>query len=254
MDINITRNVMHVCILIAFVCLISVKCNALREDKFVSNTTDYCLCKSSCEEYAFSADEYVNYTTILSEELKTNGLLRSGWEKARTYKKSHPSLSENEVLAVVTYTLDYPKVYSYFNFLTRTRGIKDEVYPFKAMHFFLSSAVHKLAISYPQSTFRCETSRQTFAVGNSFSFKQFASTTTDFFSALQFGDFCLHLMTLRGAPISSLSVFPAEKEVLIPSCETFEVVPVEEDTPFYARLRSTGGIGGMGSGPNNGLG
>lgn len=221
---------------------------AFRDSRFISNTTDFCNCPSSCEEYSFSTEEYAKFDGILQQELATNNVLKSGWEKAKTLKKSHSKLSENEVLAVVTYTLEVPKVYEMFNFLTRTRGIKSDTYNYKGMHFFLSSAVHKLATTLPQSTFRCESAPNPAAltVGNYFSFKQFASSTNDYYQAMNFGEFCLHLVTLRGAPISSLSAFPDEKEILIPSCETFKVVPLEEGFRFYTKLESTGGTGNAG--------
>ncbi|XP_045188220.2 erythroblast NAD(P)(+)--arginine ADP-ribosyltransferase-like [Mercenaria mercenaria] len=240
MDIKYTLAVFMV--IYGMSCLV-VKSDEFREERFISNETDYCVCKSSCEEYSFSADEYAKYETILAEELKTNGLLKFGWEMAKSYKRSHQSLSQNEVLSVVTYTL--PNVYYMFNFLTRTRGIKSDAYPYKGMHFFLSSAVRKLAVKLPQSTFRCEKApqAQALAIGNYFSFQQFASTTTDYFRAQSFGEFCFHIITLRGAPISSISSFPAEKEILIPSCETFQVVPLEEGFRFYAKLKSTGKSG-----------
>lgn len=251
------REVILIVAVYAFVCeRMTVEGIAFRKERYVSNTTDYCTCRSACEEYSFNATEYANFGTVLAAELQTNDLLKRGWEKAKTLKKSHPALTENEILAVVTYTLEYPKVYDMFNFLTRTRGIKSDTYFYKGMHFFLSSAIHKLAVNVPQSTIRCESAPNAavLSVGNFFSFKQFASSTADYYSALQFGDFCLNLITLRGAHISSLSAFPEEKEILIPSCETFQVVPLDEGYMFYSNLRSTGGIGNHGTGFGPGLG
>lgn len=222
--------------------------DAFRDSRFISNTNDFCNCPSSCEEYSFSAEEYAKFDSILQQELTTNKLLKRGWNKAKTLEKRHSKLSENEVLAVVTYTLNEPKVYDMFNTLTRTQGIKSDTYNYKGMHFFLSSAVHKLATGLPQSTFRCEYEQKQAAkiVGNSFSFKQFASSSRNYYRATNFGAFCLHLVTLRGADISSLSEFPQEEETLIPSCETFKVVHLDEGSRCYTKLESTGGTANAG--------
>ena len=160
------------------------------------------------------------------QELRTNQLFRQGWEKAKSYHKPAHGLTENEALAVVTYTLEYPRIYPTFNRQTRELGPSNPKYEFKAMNYFLSMATDKLSPKslgiHPYKVYRGVTYTVTDAfVGQPFHFKNFASTSekrsvAEAFMGGATGSLFIIENTYQGGKIAEFSFFPGEAEVLIP--------------------------------------
>ena len=137
-------------------------------------------------------------------------------------------------MALVTYTLDDPRVYKTFNEHTRLYGFDSPDYKFRALYYFISSAVEKRSAKAVDDgqykVYRGVTYSVTDAViGGRFFFPNFASTSLEINQAHNFlnkvnGEKTLFIIkTTRGAKIEEFSVFPEEKEVLVSPCEEFQV-------------------------------
>ena len=125
--------------------------------KFVSDGSDFVFGREArgnldepqvvktCIKFNKTDEERRHYELVLQQELQINSLFRSGWEKAKSLHKPPLTLTENEALAVVTYTFENPAVFSTFNKQTRELGPKNSNYHFKAMYYFLSMAIEKLS-------------------------------------------------------------------------------------------------------------
>ena len=111
-------------------------------------------------------------------------------------------------------------------------------FPFKALHFYLTRALQLLqggggcSREPGQEVFR-GVRRIHFvpkSVGDSIRLGQFASSSLDEAVARGFGSATFFsLRTCSGAPIQALSVFPEEREVLIPPYEVFVVRNFSKD-------------------------
>ena len=189
---------------------------------------------------------YYHYS-VLHNELQTNHLFRTGWNKAKSLHKPTYHLSEDEALAVVTYTLETPNVYSTFNRQTRELGPNNPKYEFKAMYYFLSMAINQLSPKYleihPYKVYRGVTYDVTDAfVGQPFHFTNFASTSqaesvADNFLGSVSGSRTLFVIetTYKGGKIAEFSRYPGEEEVLIPPCEKFLVTRIQHNAQKQRR-------------------
>ncbi len=190
--------------------------------------------------YEKTVAEELHFKKILDQETKSNSLFGKGWGVAKTLNKPSSGLSEEQRLAVITYTLETPQVYSEFNRQTRELGAKNPKYQFKAMHYFLTMAIEKLSAqsvgdnSY--KVFRGVTYHVGDAIkGQQFSFTNFASTSTKLSVAMEFlqqskGEKTLFVIesTKQGAKIKQFSKYPGEEEVLVPPCEKFKVTDIKK--------------------------
>ncbi|XP_032345134.1 ecto-ADP-ribosyltransferase 5 isoform X4 [Camelus ferus] len=186
---------------------------------------------------------------LLKEEMARHALLRESWETAQeAWEHRHRGLTlpsgfkAHHGIAIMVYTNSSNTLYRELNWAVRTGGSSWEVYmeyfPFKALHFYLTRALQLLRGSGSCSmgpgeevfrgvgTLRFEPKR----LGDSVRLGQFASSSLDESVARRFGNATFFfLRTCFGAPIHALSVFPEEREVLIPPHEVFLVTSFSQD-------------------------
>ncbi|XP_058518486.1 ecto-ADP-ribosyltransferase 5 isoform X2 [Ochotona princeps] len=186
---------------------------------------------------------------LLKEEMAGHALLRASWEAAREaweHRRGGLTLplgfKAQHGIAVIVYTNSSNTLYQELNHAVRTGGSSRESYlrhfPFKALHFYLTRALQLLrggagcSTSPGQLVFRGVGSLrfEPKKLGDSVRLGQFASSSLDEAVAQRFGNATLFsLRTCFGAPIQALSVFPEEREVLIPPHEVFLVTKFSQD-------------------------
>uniref|UniRef100_M3YG46 NAD(P)(+)--arginine ADP-ribosyltransferase n=1 Tax=Mustela putorius furo TaxID=9669 RepID=M3YG46_MUSPF len=186
---------------------------------------------------------------LLKEEMARHALLRESWEaawEAWEHKRHRltlpPGFRAQHGIAIMVYTNSSNTLYWELNQVVRTGGSSREFYmrrfPFKALHFYLTRALQLLRGSGGCSkgpgevvfrgvgTLHFEPRR----LGDSVRLGQFASSSLDEAVARRFGNATFFsLRTCFGAPIQALSVFPEEREVLIPPHEVFLVTRFSQD-------------------------
>ncbi|KAM7086212.1 ecto-ADP-ribosyltransferase 5 isoform 2-T3 [Molossus nigricans] len=154
---------------------------------------------------------------LLKEEMARHALLRESWEAAQeAWEQKQRGLTlpsgfrSHHGIAVMVYTNASNTLYRELNQAVRTGGGSRELYmwhfPFKALHFHLTRALQLL-----QGSEGC--SRGPGLV-------VFRGVDTLRFQPKR---------TCFGAPIQALSVFPKEREVLIPPHEVFLVTRFSQD-------------------------
>lgn len=193
-----------------------------------------------CFHYDFKDDK--EYKQYLDAEIQQDAVFRSRWNKKLTGVPNTNHYTENELRAIRTYTGDC--VYQDFN--TATRDLVDgkinyDNYPYKALHYYLSSAIDKSKSCF-SILYRGDKSKDTdLKVGDkAFKFRQFASSSQNYqrakgFSSLQ-GNIYTILSSCTGADISDYSYYPCEEEVLIPPCSEFTVTNITAATKSDPRL------------------
>ncbi|XP_047735082.1 ecto-ADP-ribosyltransferase 5 isoform X4 [Prionailurus viverrinus] len=186
---------------------------------------------------------------LLKEEMAGHALLRESWEAAREAWEHRrrgltlpPGFKAQHGMAVMVYTNSSNTLYWELNQAVRTGGGSREFYmkyfPFKALHFYLTRALQLLQGSGGCSrgpgkvvfrgvgTLHFEPKK----LGDSVRLGQFASSSLDEAVARRFGNATFFsLRTCFGAPIQALSVFPEEREVLIPPHEVFLVTRFSQE-------------------------
>ncbi|XP_045226246.2 ecto-ADP-ribosyltransferase 5 isoform X6 [Macaca fascicularis] len=186
---------------------------------------------------------------LLKAEMAHHALLRESWEAAQeAWEDRHrgltlpPGFKAQNGIAIMVYTNSSNTLYWKLNQAVRTGGGSRELYmrhfPFKALHFYLIRALQLLRGGGGCSTgpgevvfrgvgsLRFEPKR----LGDSVRLGQFASSSLDKAVACRFGNATLFsLTTCFGAPIQAFSVFPKEREVLIPPHEVFLVTRFSQD-------------------------
>ncbi|XP_016073627.1 PREDICTED: ecto-ADP-ribosyltransferase 5 isoform X2 [Miniopterus natalensis] len=186
---------------------------------------------------------------LLKEEMAHHALLRESWEAAQEAWEQKqqgltlpPGFKSQHGIAVMVYTNSSNTLYWELNQAVQTGGVSRESYmrhfPFKALHFYLTRALQLLQGSEGCSrgpgqvvfrgvgTLRFEPKR----LGDSIRLGQFVSSSLDEVVAHRFGNATFFsLRTCFGAPIQALSVFPKEREVLIPPHEVFLVTSFSQD-------------------------
>ncbi|KAM9221212.1 ecto-ADP-ribosyltransferase 5 isoform 2-T2 [Dugong dugon] len=200
----------------------------------------YVGCSEEMEEKA---------ATLLKEEMARHALLRESWEAAQeAWEHRHrgltlpPGFQTQHAVAIMVYTNSSNTLYSELNQAVRTGGGSRDLYMrhfrFKALHFYLIRALQLLRGSGGCSgepgevvfrgvgSLRFEPKK----LGDSVRLGQFASSSLDEAVARRFGNATFFsLRTCFGAPIQALSVFPEEREVLIPPHEVFLVTRFSQD-------------------------
>ncbi|KAM6173505.1 ecto-ADP-ribosyltransferase 5 [Erethizon dorsatum] len=186
---------------------------------------------------------------LLKEEMAHHALLRESWEAAQEAWEHRrrgltlpPGFKAQHGIAIMVYTNSSNTLYWELNQAVRTGGGSREHYmrhfPFKALHFYLTQALQLLQGSGGCSrepgvvVFRGVGSLQfePKRLGDLVRFGQFASSSLDEAVARRFGNATFFsLRTCFGASIQALSVFPEEREVLIPPHEVFLVTGFSQD-------------------------
>ncbi|KAM5183016.1 ecto-ADP-ribosyltransferase 5 isoform 1-T1 [Callospermophilus lateralis] len=189
---------------------------------------------------------------LLKEEMVHHTLLRESWEaaqKAWEHRRQGLTLplgfKAQHGIAIMVYTNSSNTLYWELNQAVRMGGVSREYYmrhfPFKALHFYLTRALQLLrshggcsrgsgeVVFRGVSSLRFEPKR----LGDSVRLGQFASSSLDEAVAHRFGNATFFsLRTCFGARIQALSVFPEEREVLIPPHEVFLVTGFSQDGPW----------------------
>ena len=201
---------------------------------------DYVGCSEEMEEKA---------VLLLEKEMADHALLRESWETAqKAWEKKRPGLTlppgfrSQHGIAIIVYTSSSNALYWELNQAVRTGGGSWESYmkhfPFKALHFYLTRALQLLrggggcsrepgqVVFRGVGTIRFEPK----SVGDSIRLGQFTSSSLDETVAHGFGNATFFsIRTCFGVPIQNLSVFPKEREVLIPPHEVFVVTSFFKD-------------------------
>uniref|UniRef100_F1MCE4 NAD(P)(+)--arginine ADP-ribosyltransferase n=1 Tax=Bos taurus TaxID=9913 RepID=F1MCE4_BOVIN len=215
---------------------------------------DYVGCSEEMEEKA---------VLLLEKEMADHALLRESWETAqKAWEKKRPGLTlppgfrSQHGIAIIVYTSSSNALYWELNQAVRTGGGSWESYmkhfPFKALHFYLTRALQLLrggggcsrepgqVVFRGVGTIRFEPK----SVGDSIRLGQFTSSSLDETVAHGFGNATFFsIRTCFGVPIQNLSVFPKEREVLIPPHEVFVVTDFfQNKTHNLVTLSSTNHI------------
>nr|NP_001028818.1 erythroblast NAD(P)(+)--arginine ADP-ribosyltransferase precursor [Gallus gallus]AAX15960.1 GPI-anchored ADP-ribosyltransferase [Gallus gallus]AAX15961.1 GPI-anchored ADP-ribosyltransferase [Gallus gallus] len=171
------------------------------------------------------------------------------WQRRWGRVSSPMVLRQDQAIAMLAYTME-GELYRVFNNATLTAGRSRQhylsSYPFKALHFLLSRALHTLRESQTQ---RCHNvfrgvrgTRFTAQQGTVVRFGQFISSSLRKKVAEFFGlDTFFSVETCYGVPIKEFSTFPGEDEVLIPPFEQFRVTnSTYTEGRSFIQLRSQG--------------
>eukprot|EP00794_Sanderia_malayensis_P007357 gene7357-8177_t len=193
----------------------------------------------------------------LDYEAKKNAMIHAGyeatlkrWERVKekiVEKIKGINLTENEIHALICYTLEDPPVYRYFNSDTR-QGYKADGDDFPIISHLLREGCRKVLASvrkspsYTKTVYRCVDLEFKTKIGEMIRLGSFTSTSgcrevSESFRKDAKGTL-LVIKTKIGAPIAALSVYPGEDEVLIPPYEVFKVVKIEDATDLKIYLES----------------
>ena len=182
----------------------------------------------------------------LDYEARKNALIHAGYQETlRRWQESKDSfvarlgktgLTDDEVFAVICYTLESPPVYRYFNNDTR-KGFLGDGMDFPILSYLLREACRKLLAATPKEgrtriVYRGVNIKFSAEIGQIVRFGSYTSTTGNISVAEDFQKTSAGtqfvVVTKIGASVQMLSAFPEEDEVLIPPYEAFRVHRVEE--------------------------
>ncbi|XP_040274606.1 ecto-ADP-ribosyltransferase 5-like [Bufo bufo] len=190
--------------------------------------------------------------SILKSENASNVEFRNDWLQAAEYwetikldiKKLPKGFRNEHGIALVAYTSN---MYKAFNKATRDVGKLIQNYKknfnFKAMHYYLTTAMRLLSNKVNKLVYRGVRNIQFIPSNNSkggIRFGQFISTSADKATATYFGNSSFFTIKTRlGVDIQRFSLYPSEKEVLIPGYEIFKLLSFNKETHSF-RLISKG--------------
>lgn len=175
---------------------------------------------------------------LLKKELEMNKEFKTEWTKAKTIweqikNKNYPKqFNDFHGTALVAYTGDIAEE---FNKAVREFHQNPQNFQFKAFHYYLTRALQLLTTGNCYTVYRgCKT---TFSYsGGNVRFGQFASSSTSKSEAEQFTQNKGTLFTIKtclGVDIQAFSMYPEEKEVLIPGYEVYQKVTRQNsDKPY----------------------
>ena len=182
----------------------------------------------------------------LQYEGKKNALIHAGYEETlKKWKENRESieselgragLTNDEVFAIICYTLEKPPVYRHFNGDTRKRYTGDGM-DFPILSYLLREACRKLLAATPRENrtrivYRGVSIPFGAEPGQIVRFGSYTSTTGSTSVAEDFQKNSTGtqfvIVTKIGASIKMLSAFPEEDEILIPPYEVFRVHRAEE--------------------------
>ncbi|XP_051988718.1 GPI-linked NAD(P)(+)--arginine ADP-ribosyltransferase 1-like [Xyrauchen texanus] len=186
-------------------------------------------------------------TEFLEKEISEDSTFATVWKDGvRKAKAPEDNLTQNHSIAIYVYTSN--RVYSDFNNAVRSdkQEYKDMTYGWYSLHFLLTDTIQILKKRQKkcQNTFRGAYVEYNKGVLNKeVRFGSFASSSLSQTVAKKFGDkSCFEIETCEGAELTKYSVFPGEKEVLIPPYENFKVTDIKKgswcDTVYV--LKSSG--------------
>ncbi|XP_051783566.1 erythroblast NAD(P)(+)--arginine ADP-ribosyltransferase-like [Erpetoichthys calabaricus] len=196
-----------------------------------AESTPYIYEESYDDDYEGCRDETEKEVTeyYLNNDIENNKNLTLAWDEAieffDNWDPPTPNyLDRNTTLAVMAYTGDF--IYSDLNDAVEHGVNKTTKKHYRSVHFLLTKAIQTLnAIQ----TLSCIRAYRGVMVeirpnqGEAFRFGRFASSSTDFSTAIRFGDVTFfNITTCHGADISNYSLCD-ESEVLIPPYEKFNV-------------------------------
>lgn len=183
----------------------------------------------------------------LEYEGKKNALIHAGYEE--TLKKweekkeliqaelGRAGLTNDEIFAIICYTLEKPPVYRHFNGDTR-KGYTGDGMDFPILSYLLREACRKILAATPKENrtrivYRGVSLKFSAEPGKIVRFGSYTSTTGNITVAENFqknsNGTQFVIVTKIGASIKMLSAFPEEDEILIPPYEVFKVHRTEED-------------------------
>jgi len=182
----------------------------------------------------------------LAYEAKKNAMIHAGYEQTlKTWEEKKESvqaelgragLTNDEIYAIICYTLEKPPVYRYFNSDTR-KGSRGDGMDFPILSYLLREACRKLLAATPKANrtrivYRGVTIKFAAQPGQIIRFGSYTSTTGNISVAEDFqknsNGTQFVIVTKIGASVKALSAFPEEDEVLIPPYEVFKVHRIEE--------------------------
>lgn len=191
----------------------------------------------------------------LAYEGKKNAMIQAGYEQTlKTWEEKKESvqaeldragLTNDEIYAIICYTLEKPPVYRYFNSDTR-KGYSGDGMDFPILSYLLRESCRKLLAATPKdnrtrTVYRGVTVNFAAEPGQIIRFGSYTSTTGNISVAEEFqknsNGTQFVIVTKIGASVKALSAFPEEDEVLIPPYEIFKVHRIEE-TPSRIYLSS----------------
>ncbi|XP_006137151.2 ecto-ADP-ribosyltransferase 5 isoform X1 [Pelodiscus sinensis] len=161
------------------------------------------------------------------------GNLSAVWETKKQQLSVPVGFRAEHGIALLVYTNSSVPLYRELNQAVREAGVSRETYMsnfhFKALHYYLTRALQLLRADCGQLSqhelFRGVRSIRFEPNGTGvFRFGQFTSSSLDRAIAEQYGQ--ATFFTLRscfGTPVEAFSAFPAEREVLLPASEVFQV-------------------------------
>lgn len=186
-------------------------------------------------------DQYVGCTEkmekiapqLLEEEMHKNKTFSAEWEKAAKHWKqikntiSYPSqFNDFHGTALVAYTGPIA-----IDFNTAVRNFtSNDTFRFKAFHYYLTRALQLLRSSRCHTVYRGSKTRFSYSGTGNIRFGQFTSSSLDRdIARKQFhGDSgtLFIINTCLGVHIEAFSLYPNQKEVLIPGYEVYQKVTV----------------------------
>lgn len=194
----------------------------------------------------------------LAYEATKNAMIHAGYEEIlRSWESRKDSvfcktkgmnLTEDEIFAILCYTLEDPPVYRFFNNDTR-KGYAGDGMDFPIISYLLREGCRKILASLPEGCSRTNTVYRGIGmqfdgmVGQTIRFGSYTSTTENkavadgFMSGVNGTMFIAK--TKLGASIKMLSMYPEEEEVLVPPYEIFKVTAIVRTNPMKIYLEST---------------
>lgn len=185
----------------------------------------------------------------LDYEAKKNALVHAGyqetlkiWQEKRdsflaNLEKLNICLTNDEIYAIICYTLETPQVYRYFNNDNR-RGYGTDSMEFPILSYLLAQGCKKILAATPKerrtnTVYRGVNLPFSTEVGKEIRFGYYTSTSSLITEAKKFQKKNVEstlfvIVTKIGASIKALSRYPEEEEILIPICESFRVERVEK--------------------------
>uniref|UniRef100_A0A4W5RNC2 NAD(P)(+)--arginine ADP-ribosyltransferase n=1 Tax=Hucho hucho TaxID=62062 RepID=A0A4W5RNC2_9TELE len=170
----------------------------------------------------------------LYDELNTNPQFNTSWNIAG--EKAKPSihgLQKVHSMAIYVYTSEKPKIYLDFNRQVRDgRYNYGTTFQYHSLHFYLTEAIkmikriQKTCMTTYRGTIKDYDKN---VVNKTINFGTFTSSALENRNiARSFGTkSCFVISTCFAADISNYSVFPEEREVLIPPYEVFKVTNIQ---------------------------
>ncbi|XP_060794871.1 ecto-ADP-ribosyltransferase 5-like [Neoarius graeffei] len=201
------------------------------EERFLTRTPDSVMKldmaqNSVDDKFIGCENETYNLITaeILPQELNSNEQFKKAWEK-------YADINNYFTRIIKVYTDAPNKLYSVLNDAVRLgRNTYKSNFHYKAFHFLLTRAIQMRKGNKCTDVFRRTSVHfEKKVLGREMRFGRFASTSLreDLY---EFGKTsCFKMNTCFGADISNISVFPHEKEVLVPPYEKFKITNIAEN-------------------------